>query len=113
MCDQVKDFPIPCGRNLTMKDLIDATPRAKISKVMLEEKLFETWYSGRVVLIGDACHKSWISHFIRKVMNNLPKWIWYRVLDRMYEYRPQVSFLPRVVDQGEIPPLPASYSLVD
>ncbi|KAF9918713.1 hypothetical protein BX616_006419 [Lobosporangium transversale] len=176
MCEQVKDFPIPCGPGLKMSDLIQNTDRDKISKVMLEEKLFETWSYGRVVLLGDACHKmhpsaglgavaaiqdaailsdllyqlpespslqdiqqvfeiyredrycmaqqsyetsyqmstlneqSWISNFIRKVMNNLPKWIWYRVLDRMYEYRPQVSFLPRVQDRGEMPPLPPSYT---
>ncbi|KAG0356291.1 hypothetical protein BGZ54_000776 [Gamsiella multidivaricata] len=176
MCDQVKRFPIPCGPGLTMSDLIKHTDREKISKVMLEEKLFETWSYGRVVLLGDACHKmhpsaglgavaaiqdaavlsdllyhlppshslndisrafeayrndryplaqqsyetsyqmshlneqSWISNFIRKVMNNLPKWIWYRVLDRMYEYRPQVSFLPNVHDRGDVPPLPRSYS---
>ncbi|KAK5796886.1 hypothetical protein F5H01DRAFT_373629 [Linnemannia elongata] len=28
-----------------------------ISKVMLEEKVFKTWYDCRTVLIGDACHK--------------------------------------------------------
>ncbi|KAF9208690.1 hypothetical protein BGZ59_010490 [Podila verticillata] len=38
-------------------DLIDQTPKDKISRVFLEDKLFETWYSGRVVLIGDAAHK--------------------------------------------------------
>ncbi|KAG0218973.1 hypothetical protein BGX33_005239 [Mortierella sp. NVP41] len=41
----------------TMGDLIDATPKECISKVMLEEKLFETWYHNRTVLIGDSCHK--------------------------------------------------------
>lgn len=40
-----------------MGDLIDATPKECISKVMLEEKLFETWYHNRTVLIGDSCHK--------------------------------------------------------
>lgn len=35
-------------------DLIDQTPKDKISRVFLEDKLFETWYSGRVVLIGDG-----------------------------------------------------------
>ncbi|KAF9377590.1 hypothetical protein BGX21_003156 [Mortierella sp. AD011] len=40
-----------------MGDLIDATPKEVICKVMLEEKLFETWTYGRTVLIGDACHK--------------------------------------------------------
>ncbi|KAF9947872.1 hypothetical protein BGZ72_010189 [Mortierella alpina] len=175
MCDRVGKFPIPCGPGLTIQDLIDTTDKDKISKVMLEEKLFETWSYGRVVLIGDACHKmhpsaglgavaaiqdaavlsdllfhlpvraslqditnafesyredrypiaqqsyearyqmshlneqSWISNFIRKVMNNLPKWIWYRALDRLYEYRPQVSFLPKVDDRGDVPPLPQSY----
>ncbi|KAG0225953.1 hypothetical protein BGX31_007454 [Mortierella sp. GBA43] len=164
MCDQVKDFPIPCGPGLKMSDLIQCTDRDKISKVMLEEKLFETWSYGRVVLIGDGAvaaiqdavvladllyhlpaaptiqdisrvfddfresrypmaqqsyetsyqmshlnEQSWISNFIRRVMNNLPKWIWYRLLDRMYEYRPQVSFLPLVQDRGDIPPLPQSY----
>ncbi|KAF9573782.1 DNA damage-inducible protein 1 [Mortierella alpina] len=175
MCDRVGKFPIPCGPGLTIQDLIDNTDKDKISKVMLEEKLFETWSYGRVVLIGDACHKmhpsaglgavaaiqdaavlsdllfhlpvraslqditnafesyredrypiaqqsyearyqmshlneqSWISNFIRKVMNNLPKWIWYRALDRLYEYRPQVSFLPKVDDRGDVPPLPQSY----
>ncbi|KAF9112057.1 hypothetical protein BGX27_004035 [Mortierella sp. AM989] len=179
MCDQIKDFPIPCGPALKLADLIQETEQEKISKVMLEEKLFETWYYGRAVLIGDACHKlhpsaglgavaaiqdaavladiiyhlppspslenitqafkiyrddrfhkaklsydtsyqmsnlneqSWIGSFIRKVMNNLPKWIWYRVLDSMYEYRPQVSFLPKVEDSGDIPPLPNSYLTFD
>ncbi|KAF8962663.1 hypothetical protein BGZ46_001130 [Entomortierella lignicola] len=175
MCNQIKDFPIPCGPGLKVSDLLQETDQEKISKVMLEEKLFETWSYGRVVLIGDACHKmhpsaglgavaaiqdaavlsdiiyhlppsassqdlalafetyhkdryrmvkqsyetsyqmshlneqSWIGNFIRKVMSNLPKWIWYRVLDSMYEYRPQVSFLPKIEDGGDVPPLPDSY----
>ncbi|KAK3841745.1 MAG: hypothetical protein J3R72DRAFT_475402 [Linnemannia gamsii] len=41
----------------SMGDLIDATPKESISKVMLEEKLFDTWYHNRTVLIGDSCHK--------------------------------------------------------
>lgn len=39
---------------MTMGDLIDRTPKELISKVMLEEKLFETWFGGRVVLLGDG-----------------------------------------------------------
>lgn len=35
-------------------DLIDQTPKDKISRVFLEDKLYETWYSERVVLIGDG-----------------------------------------------------------
>ncbi|KAG0209585.1 hypothetical protein BGX28_010200 [Mortierella sp. GBA30] len=58
MCNEVRDFPIPGGDGtLTLGDLIDNTPKDKISKVMLEEKVFSTWYHGRTVLMGDACHK--------------------------------------------------------
>ncbi|KAF9906930.1 hypothetical protein EC991_011493 [Linnemannia zychae] len=42
----------------TVGDLIDVTDRQLISKVMLEERVFKTWYGGRTVLLGDACHKS-------------------------------------------------------
>lgn len=48
----VRDFPCPLGG--TMGDLIDATPQDRISRVFLEEKLFETWYHGRIVLVGDG-----------------------------------------------------------
>ncbi|KAG0360517.1 hypothetical protein BG005_010541 [Podila minutissima] len=60
MCQEVRDFKVPGGKDgkvLTMGDIIDLTPKDLISKVMLEEKVFDTWYSGRTVLIGDACHK--------------------------------------------------------
>ncbi|GJJ68649.1 hypothetical protein EMPS_00995 [Entomortierella parvispora] len=53
--DQVKDFKVPGGG--TLGNLIKATPEANISRVLLEEKLFETWSHGRTVLIGDAAHK--------------------------------------------------------
>jgi len=50
--DQVKDFRVPgCG---TLGTLINATPIANVSRVFLEEKLFETWSYGRTVLIGDG-----------------------------------------------------------
>ncbi|KAF9897787.1 hypothetical protein BX616_004987, partial [Lobosporangium transversale] len=54
MCQEVRDFPLPGGKNndMTIGDLIDNTPL--VTKVMLEEKVFDTWYSGRTVLIGDA-----------------------------------------------------------
>ncbi|KAG0376746.1 hypothetical protein BGX24_007292 [Mortierella sp. AD032] len=48
----VRDFLIPF--NGTLEDLIDATPRDNISRVFLEDKLFDTWHHGRTVLIGDA-----------------------------------------------------------
>ncbi|KAF9379885.1 hypothetical protein CPB97_008697 [Podila verticillata] len=58
MCKEVRDFPVPGGNGqLVLGDLIDRTPKEYISKVMLEEKLFDTWYGGRTVLLGDACHK--------------------------------------------------------
>lgn len=54
MIEKVKDFKSPWG---TLADLIDQTPRDKISRVFLEDKVFETWTHGRTVLIGDAAHK--------------------------------------------------------
>ncbi|KAF9093218.1 hypothetical protein BGX29_010036 [Mortierella sp. GBA35] len=53
--DDWRRFPCPIGG--TMGDLFDQTPCEVVSKVVLEEKLYQTWYYGRVVLIGDACHK--------------------------------------------------------
>ncbi|KAG0264609.1 hypothetical protein BG011_006455 [Mortierella polycephala] len=58
MCNDVRGFPIVGGDStLTLGDLIDNTPKERISKVMLEEKVFDTWYHDRTILIGDACHK--------------------------------------------------------
>ncbi|KAG0010495.1 hypothetical protein BGZ80_001438 [Entomortierella chlamydospora] len=55
MANACRGFPCPYGG--TLADLIDKTPVDRISKVLLEEKFFETWYHGRTVLLGDACHK--------------------------------------------------------
>ncbi|KAG0045921.1 hypothetical protein BGZ83_008855 [Gryganskiella cystojenkinii] len=76
--DNVRTFPIPAGQNgsavkilaslpedevtedgervrtLTLSDIIDKTPKDGISKVFLDEKLFETWFHGRTVLVGDG-----------------------------------------------------------
>ncbi|KAG0277548.1 hypothetical protein BGZ95_005750 [Linnemannia exigua] len=52
LIEQVKDFPITFGG--TLGDMISATPKERVSKVMLEEKLFDTWHYGSVVLIGDG-----------------------------------------------------------
>ncbi|KAF9387184.1 hypothetical protein CPB97_002856 [Podila verticillata] len=60
ICKEVRHFKVPGGKDghvITIGELIDKTPKNLISKVMLEEKLFDTWYGGRTVLIGDACHK--------------------------------------------------------
>ncbi|KAF9144371.1 hypothetical protein BG015_000132 [Linnemannia schmuckeri] len=58
MCDETRDFSISFGGGKkTLGDIYDKTPKERIVKVMLEEKVFKTWYSGRTVLLGDACHK--------------------------------------------------------
>ncbi|KAK3830616.1 MAG: hypothetical protein J3R72DRAFT_495925 [Linnemannia gamsii] len=57
MCDETRDFKIPVEGGKTLGDLYDLTPKDHISKVMLEEKVFKTWHSGRFALLGDACHK--------------------------------------------------------
>ncbi|KAF9386070.1 hypothetical protein CPB97_004156 [Podila verticillata] len=59
MCHEVYNFPIPggVGNNMELRDLFDFTPKELISKVVIEEKVFDTWFGGRTVLLGDACHK--------------------------------------------------------
>lgn len=52
MINEVKDFKVPIAG--TLGNLIDATPPELISRVFLEDKLFETWTHGRTVLIGDG-----------------------------------------------------------
>ncbi|KAG0215954.1 hypothetical protein BGX28_007180 [Mortierella sp. GBA30] len=61
MVKMVRGFPLPIGENLTLGDMIDTTPMDGICKVMLEEKLFETWSFKRTVLIGDDVTKRWTS----------------------------------------------------
>ncbi|KAF9111865.1 hypothetical protein BGX27_004338 [Mortierella sp. AM989] len=55
LCEQVRHFKIPFGG--TVGDLMDRTSKERISKVMLEDKYFHTWWHLRTVLMGDACHK--------------------------------------------------------
>lgn len=52
MIKEIRNFPSNFGG--VIGDLIDATPRDRISRVYLEEKMFETWYHGRTVLMGDG-----------------------------------------------------------
>ncbi|KAF9571693.1 hypothetical protein EC968_000290 [Mortierella alpina] len=47
----------PPAKPGTVAEILDATPSERISKVMLESKLFKVWHHERTVLIGDACHK--------------------------------------------------------
>ncbi|KAI1316266.1 hypothetical protein EDD11_010174 [Mortierella claussenii] len=51
MIKEIYDFATPYGK---LGQFIDKTPRERISKVFLEEKMFETWYYGRTILIGDG-----------------------------------------------------------
>ncbi|KAF9407895.1 hypothetical protein BGZ94_002525, partial [Podila epigama] len=56
MSKEVRHFKLPGGKDstvLTVGDLIDRTPKDLISKVMLEEKVYDTWWGGRTVLLGD------------------------------------------------------------
>ncbi|KAF9148258.1 hypothetical protein BG015_010009 [Linnemannia schmuckeri] len=58
MCDETRGIAITGGsKEMTLGDLMDLTPKELMSKVILEEEVFETWYSGRTVLLGDAAHK--------------------------------------------------------
>ncbi|KAG0282102.1 hypothetical protein BGZ96_000832 [Linnemannia gamsii] len=57
MCDETRHLQTPAkvgDKYLTLGDFYDRTPHELISKVMLEEKVFETWYHGRTVLLGDG-----------------------------------------------------------
>ncbi|KAF9406182.1 hypothetical protein BGZ94_003217 [Podila epigama] len=42
------------GKPMTLEDYIRKTPIEHMSKVMLEEIVFQTWYKGRTVLMGDG-----------------------------------------------------------
>ena len=52
MMNEFRRFASPYGG--TMGELMDATSSDVTSKVFLEYKMFETWYHGRTVLIGDG-----------------------------------------------------------
>ncbi|KAG0339451.1 hypothetical protein BG000_002083 [Podila horticola] len=57
---EVRPFKVPGGKDgkvHTLGEYVDKTPREQMSKVMLEEIIFDTWYGSRTVLLGDACHK--------------------------------------------------------
>ncbi|KAF9142892.1 hypothetical protein BGX30_001884 [Mortierella sp. GBA39] len=41
----------------TVRDFIANTPKGTMSTFDVEERLNKTWYHGRIVLVGDACHQ--------------------------------------------------------
>ncbi|KAF9302671.1 hypothetical protein BGZ74_005016 [Mortierella antarctica] len=58
MCKDVKDIPFKGGNgNLTIGDLIERSPKDRLTKVVFEEKIFKTWSFGRTVLLGDSKSK--------------------------------------------------------
>jgi hypothetical protein len=56
MCNETRHFPVQLNDSMqrTLGDLYDKTPIELVCKMMLEEKVFDTWYSGRTVLLGDG-----------------------------------------------------------
>ncbi|KAF9207188.1 hypothetical protein CPC16_000102 [Podila verticillata] len=52
MINEIRQFPITHGG--VLGDLIDATDSDLISRVYIEEKLYQTWNHGRTALIGDG-----------------------------------------------------------
>lgn len=55
LVNTIRNYPIAFGgEGAVLGDILDVTPKDVRSKVMLEEKLFETWYDGNIVLIGDG-----------------------------------------------------------
>jgi len=56
MAQAVRGLPFPNGgkSGMTLGHLIDKTDKDLISKVVLEEKVYTTWYGGRTVLLGDG-----------------------------------------------------------
>ncbi|CAO3571995.1 unnamed protein product [Mortierella alpina] len=54
LINEIRTFKTPYG---DLGKLVSATDEDRISRVYLEDKLFETWHHNRTVLIGDAAHK--------------------------------------------------------
>ncbi|KAG0349977.1 hypothetical protein BG005_010496 [Podila minutissima] len=64
MAKEVRHFKVPGGKDgivLTLGSYLDRTPKNLITKVMLEEIVFSTWYGGRTVLIGDGKRKLYMN----------------------------------------------------
>ncbi|KAG0278505.1 hypothetical protein BGZ96_002359, partial [Linnemannia gamsii] len=55
LLNTIRNYPNAFGgEGAVLGDILDSTPNDTMSKVMLEEKLFDTWYDGNIVLIGDG-----------------------------------------------------------
>ncbi|KAF9279978.1 hypothetical protein BGZ68_007567 [Mortierella alpina] len=56
MCNRVRHLPCIFGGSLG--DLIDKTPKERISKIMIADKYFSTWYHQRIVLLGSGMKRT-------------------------------------------------------
>ncbi|KAG0231070.1 hypothetical protein BGW41_002326 [Actinomortierella wolfii] len=57
LLEKIRDIKTPFGGTVGT-DLVDQTPKERVSRILVEEKLFKTWTDERrCVLIGDAAHK--------------------------------------------------------
>ncbi|KAF9354889.1 hypothetical protein BGX26_007239 [Mortierella sp. AD094] len=54
-CSLIESLDSPIGG--TLSSLMAHTPQENMVKILVEEKHYKTWYHGRTVLMGDACHK--------------------------------------------------------
>ncbi|KAF9427723.1 hypothetical protein BGZ94_004325 [Podila epigama] len=45
------------GRVTTLGDYIEKTSKNSVTKIALGDRVFDSWYHGRTVLLGDACHR--------------------------------------------------------
>jgi hypothetical protein len=55
----VAHFKTPYG---TLGELINATPKDTVSRVFLEDMLYQTWHHNRTVLIGDGKHLNGLNY---------------------------------------------------
>jgi len=54
--ESIREQPCPFGG--VLGDLVDHTSRKMITTVVVEEKYYNTWHCGRIVLLGDG-KKNW------------------------------------------------------
>ncbi|KAI1316803.1 hypothetical protein EDD11_009469 [Mortierella claussenii] len=73
-----------------MGKLMDATPTDMISKVFLEDRMFETWYHGRTVLIGDGAQSAFQDAVVlANAIYEMPSFTHQNILAAFREYKHQ------------------------
>ncbi|KAF9302672.1 hypothetical protein BGZ74_005017 [Mortierella antarctica] len=81
MCKEVYDLPFKGGSgNQTLGHLIDLTPKELISKVSFDEKVFDCWYSGRTVLLGDSKSKLHPAGAVTAIQDAVTLANWFNIL---------------------------------